>query len=118
MHWKVPLLRVPEAAVVDVHDWDCVTKSGKTNPWKLKVQLAELTPAGESATPIVQATVFEPPPVLTEVGANTKLVSDGGVRSSGLEVTASVVAGRNGPPGKFPTRSVAKTLGVHVPASA
>ncbi|HJQ99902.1 MAG TPA: hypothetical protein VJ826_16420 [Candidatus Polarisedimenticolaceae bacterium] len=43
----------------------------------LNVQVAVLTPAGESATPIVQTTGFALPPTLIEAGANAKLKSDG-----------------------------------------
>jgi hypothetical protein len=118
-HWNVPLLRVPDDGAVAVHDCDWVTKlAGGTNVWMLNEQVAVLTPEGESATPIVQVTVLGPPPVLIEVGANPKLVSDGAVMSSGFAVTPSVAEGMIGEKGKLPARSDAKTLGAHVPASA
>ena len=118
-HWNVPLLRVPDAGAVAVHDWDCVTRlAGGTNVVMLKPQVAASTPDGESATPIVHVTVRGAALVSIGFGANPKLVSDGAVMSSGDAVTARVWEGMNGDDGKFPAWSIAMTCAVHVPASA
>ena len=119
MHWKVPLLRVPDVGATAVHDCVCCTKSmGGTNVVMLKVHVAVLTPAVASLTTIVHWTIFELDPVLIDVGVNEKLDIEGATMSSGLDVTVSVDAGMNGELGEFPTASIAKTDGVQVPASA
>ena len=98
VHWNVPLLRVPERGEFVVHDCCWLTKSdGGTNPEMLNEQVAVSTPAGESATPIVQTTGFPPAPTLIVFGLKSVVAgtSDGATRSSGTEVTASVAAGVN-----------------------
>jgi len=69
----------------------------------LNEQVAALTPAGESATPIVQMTGLELPPTLIDLGLKSKLDSEGTTMSSGTDVTASVAAGANGAAGALPT---------------
>ena len=117
MHWNVPLLRVPEKGTVAVHDclWLMSSNSG-VNPKMLNEQVAVLTPAGESATTIVQTTDLEPPPTLIVFGLKSKLDSDGTTMSSGTEVTASVAAGVSD--AMFPTWSMVVTADAQVPASA
>lgn len=102
-----------------MHDCDWVTKLvGGTKVLMLKLQVAVFTPAGESATPIVQVTERGADPVLIDVGLNPKLVSDGAVMSSGDEVTVRLEAGMYGAAGKLPAWSMASTCGIQVPASA
>jgi hypothetical protein len=104
VHWNVPLLRVPVAGALAVQDCLWLTKSkGGTNVKMLNAHVAVLTPAGESATPIVQATGLGPPPTLIDFGLKSKLDSEGTTMSSGTDVTASVAAGVNGAAGPLPT---------------
>jgi hypothetical protein len=65
---------------------------------------------------MVHATICAAAETFTDVGLKTRLLSDGAARSSGDDVTVRfpLAAGS----AKFPARSVRKTVGVHVPASA
>ena len=78
------------------------------------MQVAELTPAGESATTIEQTTGFDAAPTSIVFGLKSKLDSDGGTMSSGDDVTASVAAGLVDK--MFDAWSSTRTNDVQVPA--
>lgn len=114
MHENVPLLRVPDAGVVEPHPtaWSL---SGAVS-W----QSAEATPDFASVNAMLHVTFCDAVETFTLPGTSEKVPSAGAI-VSGSEVTVSIdgkpeVEGSSG--AVFPTASVAVTLAVQTPAIA